>query len=133
MNRGERDNNPGNIRLSQIKFQGEVPGTDPAFKTFSCAHYGIRAIAKILLTYYNNYGLNNVAQLINRWAPDNENDTSAYVDDVARWCGFTTSQTLDLTDAPVLDKLVTAIIRQEEGEVAYSSDEIISAVDDALG
>lgn len=43
--RGLRNNNPGNIRLSSTKYQGEVqPSQDTAFKQFESMAYGYRAI-----------------------------------------------------------------------------------------
>ena len=33
--RGERNNNPGTIRLSATRWQGQVDGADPAFVTFA--------------------------------------------------------------------------------------------------
>lgn len=131
--RGERNNNPGNIRLSSVKFKGEIEGNDTEFKTFSSAHYGIRGIAKILLTYYNLYDLDTTRKVINRWAPPSENNTDAYIKNVAFDIGVGPDDVIDVTNEKVLDKLTTAIIFHEEGEVAYSSDEIMSAVDDALG
>lgn len=131
--RGERDNNPGNIRKSDIKFQGEVDGTDPDFKSFESPHYGIRAIARIVLTYYNNHELHTIRQIINRWAPPSENDTEPYVNNVSKACALLPDETIDCTDERILDKIVTAIIHQEEGEVIYDSATICGAVDSALG
>lgn len=46
--RGLRNNNPGNIRLSTTKWQGEVKGPDPVFCTFRSMPYGYRALMKVL-------------------------------------------------------------------------------------
>ena len=48
---------------------------------------GIRAIAKVLLTYQRQHGLDTLAELIERWAPAAENDSFAYIDDVATRLG----------------------------------------------
>lgn len=49
--RGLRNNNPLNIRKSSTRYQGEVAGTDPAFKTFKTMAWGYRAAFAILKTY----------------------------------------------------------------------------------
>ena len=49
--RGERNNNPGNIRKGS-NWQGLAPEqTDSAFGQFTEAKWGIRALAKVLLQY----------------------------------------------------------------------------------
>lgn len=132
MSRGEANNNPGNIRLSDVRFKGEVDSKDASFKAFCTPVMGIRALARILLTYYNNHNLNTVQGIINRWAPSVENDTSSYVSDVARRIGVEPGATIDLTDVGTLDKIVTAIIFHENGEVIYSSQQITDGVDAAI-
>ena len=72
--RGIRNNNPGNIRRSKDKWQGaakEQP--DKNFVTFTSPVWGIRAIARILIRYQDNYGCDTVAKHIARWAPPSEN------------------------------------------------------------
>ena len=80
--RGFRNNNPTNIRLG-APWQGMSPTqTDGSFVQFIAPQWGIRAAAKILL-HYQAEGFNTVRQIINHWAPPNENDTDAYIADVA--------------------------------------------------
>ena len=48
--RGLRLNNPGNIRISQPKWQGEViPSADKSFKQFKTLAHGYRALLKLVL------------------------------------------------------------------------------------
>ena len=129
--RGEENNNPGNIRKDSTIFQGEVPGKDTSFKTFATSVMGIRAIAKILLTYFDRYGLNTIAQIISRWAPSNENNTVAYIDDVAHRSGFGSEDALDLGEPANLVKLVSAIIWHENGEMVYTEQQIEDGVEAA--
>ena len=77
--RGLRNNNPGNIRRNSDVFQGEKTSSDREFKQFKSMAYGYRAIFKILSNYGRNYHLKTIRQMIGRWAPENENDTGAYV------------------------------------------------------
>ena len=117
--RGLRLNNPGNLRLSSgIPWQGEVPGTDLEFVTFSSMTMGIRAMARCLLTYQTAHGLNTIAEIIPRWAPPSENSTAAYIAAVAAYMGVPADAPLSLTDPAVLGRLVMAICIQEEGASA---------------
>lgn len=129
--RGIRCNNPGNIRLSSEKWQGEIQGDDKAFKTFSDPVYGIRALAKLLLNYERKYGLNTISGLISRWAPPNENDTTAYVKAVAGACGIGAYDPIDV--GAYLPCIVPAIIKHENGKQPYSLDLIERGIDLALG
>lgn len=77
--RGIRNNNPGNIRISQNKWQGKVPtdqNTDGAFEQFSAMKYGIRALYRLLITYLG-YGLQTVDEIIDRYAPSGDNSEQA--------------------------------------------------------
>ena len=90
MSRGLRNNNPGNIRRSKVKYQGEVsPSRDPEFKEFETMAYGYRAMFVLLDTYRSRYGLTTIRQMLNRYAPPKENFTEGYVRFVAagRNCG----------------------------------------------
>lgn len=50
--RGLRNNNPGNIRKNNLKYDGEFcPSADDQFKQFKEMAYGYRAIYVILYTY----------------------------------------------------------------------------------
>ena len=119
--RGERNNNPGNIRISKIKWRGKITGTDTEFETFESPEDGIRAIAKILLTYQDKYNLKTIQQMICRWAPPAENNTSAYVNAVCADCCEMSNVPVSLHDPVLLTKMVTAIIRHENGRVVYSN------------
>lgn len=126
--RGERNNNPGNIRISSTAWQGKVIGKDTAFETFATAADGIRAMAKLLRNYQVIYGLNTVRRIIGRWAPSSENNTSAYVAAVAAALGVGPDQAIDLANDAVLAALVRAVIQHENGRVIYASGDIAAAV-----
>ena len=49
--------------------------------------YGIRAVAKLINNFMTRYGLVNVFDIINRWAPDHESPTNVYADTVAARMG----------------------------------------------
>ena len=133
MTRGERNNNPCNIRISDNPWQGKVvPSQDPAFEQFDTPANGIRAAAKLLLTYYKKYGLNTLQGIISRWAPSNENDTISYVGDVCAHMEISSGGPVVLTNLTTLVNLVCAIIYHENGENIYPRSEVAQACQDAL-
>jgi hypothetical protein len=132
--RGIRNNNPGNIRHGD-KWQGmRAEQTDPDFVQFNEPEDGIRALCKVLLTYFNGKpatngrpavpGINTVRQIIARWAPPSENDTGAYVASVARALRVEADQPIVLTDRAVMLPLVRAIIAHENGMSPYSAEQM---------
>ncbi len=132
MTRGERNNDPGNIRKNGIAWDGAIsPGNDKYFVTFNSPFFGIRALAKILINYYNHHGLNTVAGIINRYAPNSENSTENYIKFVAGALNVGKHQMLNLSDNNILSELIKAIINFENGRNIYSSDTIIAAINEA--
>lgn len=133
--RGERNNNPGNIRISANAWRGKIPitqNTDKVFEQFDTAVNGIRALGKLLIGYGKNYGLNTVRGIINRYAPPTENITDAYVKAVAQEMNLTPDSALTLTNRDTLFFLTKAIIRHENGRVAYNDATIQEGVNQAL-
>ena len=125
--RGERNNNPGNIRLSGSTWQGQIDGTDAAFVTFDSPTSGIRALAKRLRNYAAQ-GYNTVRKIIGRYAPSSENNTAAYIAAVSADLGVSPDAVLDLSMNSTLQALVSAIIKHENGRIAYSADTIAAGV-----
>lgn len=124
--RGIRNNNPGNIRHGD-NWQGmKDHQRDSDFIQFEAPVYGIRAMAKLLNNYQRLYGLDTVAEIIGRWAPPNENDTTAYVESVARATGIPANQPIEVR--AMLPKLIPAIIKHENGQQTYSPGEIAEGI-----
>ena len=100
--RGIRNNNPGNIRNSERNdWAGEVSKADKkdnAFEEFEDIPHGVRAMMKLLLKYQRSYNLRSIKELIERWAPRDENDTAAYVRWVCREMQMPDCCRLDLSD-----------------------------------
>ena len=116
--RGLRNFNPGNIRHGQ-PWQGRAKDQlDPDFVTFQSFAWGIRAMARTLITYQDTHGLATIRAIIGRWAPPNENDTEAYIRAVARKIGVTPDQQVSVHDYPVMRALVEAITQHENGRIA---------------
>jgi len=110
-----RNNNPGNIR-----------GEDGAFKKFATPEEGQKAMAddlRVKITgkssamkgkFGDNYQP-TLSNLIHTWAPTNENDTTAYINTVAKETGIAAEQKLTTADIP---KLQAAMIKVEGGQSA---------------
>lgn len=122
--RGIRNNNPGNIDYNPInKWQGALPH-DPSiekrFCRFESPECGIRAIMVLLSTYQQKYGLKTISDLINRWAPNNENNTNAYIISVSNRMNLSPKTVVNVKDKATLISLVKAIIFYENGQQPYN-------------
>lgn len=134
--RGIRNNNPGNIEFNESNsWQGQA-GSDGRFAKFETPEHGIRALGRNLLSY-GKQGYDTPATIIGRWAPPGkdgkENDTQAYINSVCAQLGVKADQQLDLTNADTLSSLCNAIMKQENGKVPYSTDQVNKGVQAALG
>lgn len=123
--RGLRNNNPGNIRRNNDVFQGEVnPSRDKEFKQFKTMPYGYRAIFKILSNYYRIYRLTTIRKMISRWAPENENNTAAYVSLVSSYSGIPADDPIDIGSKEQMIRIVAGMSKVENGQEAEMSEVI---------
>lgn len=112
--RGIRNNNPGNIRRTNDRWQGmEESQTDPEFVQFRHPRYGFRAMARILQNYQRR-GLTTLRDLISIWAPDTENHTENYITFVANTLKLSPDSDIDLEQ--YLPSLLQAISTFENGQ-----------------
>jgi hypothetical protein len=129
--KGIRNRNPGNVRYTGEQWQG-LAGVDPdGFCIFSTPQMGIRALCIVLLNYQRKHSLYSVRQMINRWAPPEENNTSAYAHAVARALDVDPDEPLRL-DRDMLLALARAIIKHECGVQPYAPFIVEAGVDAAL-
>jgi hypothetical protein len=129
--RGIRNHNPGNIRHG-ADWQGLAgKQTDVSFCQFVSPEWGIRAMARILNNYYNKRGLHTVAEIIFRWAPpEDDNDSWAYANSVSKHVGIPKAIIFsEKTFKSILSKLITAIIKHENGINPYSEELIKKGID----
>lgn len=123
MSRGLRNNNPGNIRISGTKYDGEVqPSQDKAFKQFKDMAHGYRAMFVLLYTYQKKHGCDTLRKMINRYAPPVENHTENYIQSVAKWSGVNPDATLDTTNQAKMVPVVCGMSRMENGKTAVQAD-----------
>lgn len=138
--RGEINKNPGNLIYSpQNAWRGQLglevmpPGRrDVArFACFDTPQNGIRALAKLLL-HYQSEGLSTVRQIIDRYAPPVENNTRGYAGAVAAYLGIDETALVNLSDPATMEKMVRAIIREENGAIVYDDSVIWQGVARAM-
>lgn len=112
---GLRNNNPGNIRVTSDQWQGMI-GSNGGFVTFQDVSWGIRAMATILGNDILS-GKNTIRKLITEYAPPIENNTNAYINNVASWTGWSADQSLPVT-RDTLFRLIRAMMMMEIGSAS---------------
>lgn len=131
--RGIRNNNPGNLEFSKSNPWSGQTGDDGRFAKFETPEHGIRALGRNLLSYQRQ-GIDTVNDIINRWAPpDDNNNTSAYIEAVCAQLGVTPDQPLDASNPDTLKALCAAIIHHENGSQPYSDQQLSTGVSAAIG
>lgn len=138
--RGIRNHNPGNVlRTKSVTWQGQAEDQsgDPEFVVFSAPEWGLRAIARILLSYRNR-DVRTPQAIANRWAPPNhkkpdgtvvKNDTDAYAKALAKALNITIAMPVDVRDPAVMGALIAAIVQKENGQQPYPVELIAKAMD----
>jgi len=131
--RGLRNNNPGNLVITGIAWQGKIPvsqNTDGQFEQFTSLQYGIRAMAMDIINDVrnNNYSL---TQLIHEYAPPFENNTQSYINQVAAATGINPNAPLQLsTDS--LQSILYAMMKIENGPQAVMQHVPYTTVRDSI-
>jgi hypothetical protein len=124
--RGIRNNNPGNLNYVGQAGATKEGGPNGRFAVFQSAEAGLRALAD-QLRRYGTRGINSVRAIISKFAPASENNTQAYIGSVSEGLGIGADSALDLNDPRVLQSLMGAIIKVENGKNPYSAEQIAAA------
>ncbi len=115
--------NPLNIRFDKkTNWFGSRLKDKRGFVQFAAFSYGYRAAVMILRSYAKR-GLKTVPQIIETWAPRNENDTEAYINSVLSFMSprqsepFTVDREtmIDLKNRDLVVQLLLAMTRVEMG------------------
>lgn len=130
---GYKGCNPLNVRASSDKWKGSIGSSDNGYVIFSTPMDGIRAAATVIKNYGTKYGINTVRDIVSRYAPASENPADDYIANVCKGTGYDPDEKLDTKNPEVLKKLVTAMMKQEIGDVPYSEETINEGVQRALG
>ena len=126
--RGLRLNNPGNIRPG-AGFFGEV-GDDGGYAKFASDAAGLRAIQRLLMTYGNQYGINTLRGLANRYAPPSDNNpTENYIEFLSQKTGIDPDEPINLAERGA--EIIPAIIGFEQGKQPFSQEMINTAINAA--
>ncbi|MEO0753952.1 MAG: lytic transglycosylase catalytic, partial [Pseudomonadota bacterium] len=121
--RGIRNNNPGNLNYVGQAGATKEAGPNGRFAVFQTAEEGLRALAD-QLRRYGSRGINSVRAIISKFAPASENNTQAYIGSVSKGLGIDANAALDLSDPKVVQSLMGAIIKVENGKNPYSAEQI---------
>lgn len=78
---------------------------------------GLQALDQNLQNYHKQ-GVNTLSGVINKWAPPGQNDTQAYINDVAGRLGIKPDQPIDLSNPVQRQAIGTAIALHENGPSA---------------
>ena len=115
--RGIRNNNPGNLRKSSVKWAGKVDNpSDTSFESFDSMSNGIRASLRNAFTHWNR-GKDTIKELISIWAPPTENNTSAYVATVAKSAGIPATKEFTFGNNETTAKVMYAVFLHENGPI----------------
>ena len=87
--RGIRNNNPLNIRRNpRNRWRGlRKEQTDKSFCQFTEMKWGLRAAIRLMENYIRR-GAQTPRQIISRWAPPSENNTSGYITQACQRAGL---------------------------------------------
>ena len=114
--RGIRNCNPGNIRITKDKWKGlRAVQTDKEFFQFEEMKWGYRALIRTLQNYRKRHGCMTIADFIHRWAPSQENNTTAYIRSVCFQLGVPSVYMPDVDDCDTMCALAAAISKHENG------------------
>jgi hypothetical protein len=115
--RGIRNKNPGNLRYKMHWGWKGVTGVDEKqFAIFESAEWGLYHFGK-QLERYKKRGIDTIAKIIPVYAPrEDNNDEEAYIASVERQTGIDKDTVLDLQDRVVMEKLMRAFTRHEQGK-----------------
>lgn len=92
--RADRNNNPGNIEDGPFaRRQPGYAGSDGRFARFATSSDGFNAM-QALLGGYLRQGKDTLSEIISKWAPSGENDTSAYIGHVSKLTGLKPNQSV---------------------------------------
>ena len=121
--RGLRNCNPGNIRITNDKWLGlREEQTDKEFFQFKEMKWGYRALIRTLQNYRRKYNLQTIAEMIGRWAPHTENNTSGYISRVCKEMQVPSSYVPNVEDKGTMCALAAAISEVENGVPAVMSE-----------
>jgi len=142
--RGIRNNNPGNLVRDDTPWDGLRPASeqmDTKFHQFIEMKWGIRAMAKNLISYKKKHGVSTLLELSDRWAPsEDRNNPDRHAANILQATNgqiASVTASIDLDDPETLHKVCYGIMVAENGRKAvdlYIGDDLIRlAIEMATG
>ncbi len=125
--RGIRNNNPGNLKITNNAWQGKIDhgqNTDGVFEQFESYVFGIRAMIRLVRDSYITNGFNTITKVLNRYAPpgtSENNNTAGYIAHVVDLSGISADQVLN-KDFQTMSRLLPAMAFHENGQEAITLD-----------
>lgn len=109
-----RNNNPLNLRYSTSNsWLGKGGDNGTGFEQFDTPEHGLRAGLKLIRNHINN-GDDTLTSLINRWAPQSDNNNpTQYAQAVSSATGIPVDAKLNPSDAKQLTSVAKAMAKQE--------------------
>lgn len=132
-----RNNNPGDLEYGPFAQKTGATGSDGRFAIYPDMATGCYALARLLLAYQDEHGIQTVRQIVNRFAPGTENNTAAYISFFDGVLGCGPDDRFDFRSADFLYWAVTAIGEEEAGHDEFTHNvtdaDINGGVSRALG
>jgi hypothetical protein len=105
--------NYGNLRPSK---------SSGGFQSYKTPEEGIAAIGNQLKIYGNRDGINTIAGIVNKWAPESDgNDVQAYIKSISQTTGLGLNDKIDLNDPAMVHMITAGIMRKESNKWKKSS------------
>lgn len=126
----DRFNNPANLRAASG--YGTANTKSGKFAVFPTLDEGVLAAAK-QPQLYGSRGIDNIHDIVGKWAPPNENNTQAYIQHVVKATGRSESESLNLGDPKLLAKLISAMSVKEGAGSRVSEEKVIQIFNNTGG
>lgn len=129
--RGERNNNPLNIRYNpRNQWRNQLTPDNKGFCRFATMQDGINAAARLLYVYYTRYNLNTIELIVSRWAPASENNVEAYIKTCTRLTAFKRNEVLPFTYLGI--GILLQAMARVESQVRIQSGSVQLAIEKAI-
>jgi hypothetical protein len=125
--RAERNFNPGNLNYAGQAGASLEAGSNARFAKFKSEEEGIAALVR-QLRLYQQRGIDTIGEIVKKYAPPSENDTQAYVANMARWTGLSADEKLNFNDTETVRRMVEGISRKEGRYTPLTEGQIMSGI-----
>ncbi|BEN88187.1 hypothetical protein [Serratia marcescens] len=126
----DRFNNPANLRAAAGYQTANTKSGK--FAVFPTLDEGVLAAAK-QLQIYGTRGIDNIHDIVGKWAPPKENNTRAYIDHVTKATGRSEFEKLNLNDPKVLAQMISSMSVKEGMGNRLSEEKVTRIINNAGG